>query len=310
MPSAIRDLGTRGVPVTGKVDAAVIQMARTFAFQSYFSSTLLQNAILEQPQGQQIVPSTLRAESLAGFAVGLHPSSQCPVAVRFTKGAQAGDSGVVVIKPGMIVRPTGEAMERDGRFSGFEWGLPHGWLGGGNVSLIVFRSSDAAVDWVDRSEMIFHRQRALIVAPAAVPALASLEPNWPIAFPWAKAKQGANQFPQGGVPILSVKPTRVMMLLRGALANPATMRMYFVGSTEFSQLSTGAEDLTAAPPAYDVVWGSWASVASAQYATQYQFQFLPVEAFRLSSISGQLVLVDVTGTLVGMYVDIVRYGEL
>ena len=304
------DLGTRGQAVTGKTDAPVIQRANTFAFQSYFDSTLLEKAILSQAQGQQIVQSTLRSEPISGYAVGLHPSSQCPVAVRFIKGAQAGDSGVVMLKPGMIVRPNGEQAGKDGRFSGFEWGLPFGWLGGGNATLVVFRTADAKVDWIDRSELIFHRQRMLIVAPAAVPAAAALLFNWPTTFPWASAKQGTNAIPQGGSPILSVKPTRIAMALRGDLAAAATMRMYMIGTTEFSQLSTGLEDPTAAPIAYDVTWGTWASVASAQYATQYQFQFLPVEAFRMSSIIGSCVLVNVTGTLAGLYVNVIRYGEL
>ncbi len=305
------DLGTRGIPSTGKTDAPVIQLTNQFKFQSYFDNTLLSRALLSQGQGQQIVPSTRKAEAIAGYAIGLHPSSQAPVAILFNKGAQAGDSGVLVLKPGMIVRPNGEQRDRDGRFSGFQWGLPVGWLGGGNVTLVVYRTSDAQIDWIDRSELIFHRQRALIVAPADVPAVAALRPNWPIAFPWAGAKQGVNAIPQGGTPILSVKPTRIAMSLRSDLADAATMRMYYIGSTEFDQLeTTGAEDLTAAPVAYDVTWGQWTSVASANYAAQYQFQFLPVEAFRMSSVLGAVVLVDVTGTLAGKYVDIIRYGEL
>lgn len=308
---AIRDLGVKGIPATGKSDSPVIQLTAQFKYQSYFDNTLLSRAILKQAQGQQIVESTALTASVSGYAVGLHPSSQAPVAILFNKGAQAGDSGVIVLKPGMIVRPNGEQRDRDGRFSGFKWGLPHGWLGGGNVTLIVYRTNDAKVKWVDHAEVIFHRQRAQIVAPAAVPAQASLRPNWPIAFPWGGAKQGSNALPQGGTPILSVKPTRIAMSLRADLAAAATMRMYFIGTTEFSQNSAGNEDLAAAPVAYDVVWGSWTSAASAQYATQYQFQFLPVEAFRLSSILGSVVFVDLSGgSLAGKYVDIIRYGEL
>jgi hypothetical protein len=305
-----KDPGTRGIPSTGKSDAPVVQLASKFPFQSYFDDTLLNRAILKAPQGEQIIPSTKRSEAIAGYAVGLHPSSQTPVAVRFMKGAQATDSGVLVLKPGQIVRPNGEQANSDGRFSGIEWGLPFGWLGGGNATIVIFRTSDTKVSWLDRSEVIFHRQRMQIVAPAAVPAEANLRPNWPVAFPWAAAIMGASAIPQQGEPILSVKPTRVAMMLRGDLADAATMRMYFIGDTAFTQGSDGLEDLAAAPPGYDVSWGAWASVASAQYATQYQFQFLPVEAFRMSSVNGQMVLVDVTGTLAGMFVDVVRYGEL
>ncbi len=315
---AAKDLGILGQSVTGKTDSPVIQDVATFPFQSYFSSTLLEKAILAQPQGEQIVPSTKKTSSVAGYAVGLHPSSQCPIAITYVKGAQSGDSGVIVLKPGMIVRPNGEqwgkdGISKDGRFSGFQWGLPFGWLGGGNATIVVFRTSDAKVDWRDRSELIFHRQRIAIAQPADVPASTALLENWPTAFPWARAVQGANAIPQGGKPILSLKPTRIAMSLRADLANPATLRMFFIGSTEFSQLSTGVEDLTAAPVAYDITFGTWASVAAANYPTQYQFQFLPVEAFRLSSINGAMVLVDVAGVFAGpepTYVDIIRYGEL
>jgi len=310
MVAAIQDLGIRGQAVTGKTVTPSIQITDVFPYQSYFDNTLLEKAILNQPQGEQIVKSTLKPIALAGYAVGLHPSSQAPVAIRFIKGEQSGDSGVIYLKPGMIVRPNGDEKQRDGRFSGFEYGLPFGWLGGGNVTLIVFRTADAEVDWIDRSELIFHRQRALILAPAAVPAAGAIRENWPIAFPWASAVRGTNALPQAGSPILSVKPTRIAMALSADLAAAETMRMYFVGSTEFAQGSDGIESLTAVPVAYDVAWGVWASVASANFATQRQFQFLPVEAFRLSSIIGAMIPVDVTGGLVEKYVDIIRYGEL
>ena len=290
------DLGTRGIAVTGKTDVPVIQISNSYAFQSYFDSTLLEKAILFQPQGQQIVPSTEKVVSVAGYAVGLHPSSQSPVAVRFVKGAQSGDSGVIILKPGQIVRPNGEQGDRDGRFSGFTYGLPFGWLGGGNVSLVVFRTPDAKVDWIDRSELIFHRQRVQILAPAALVSRV----NWPIAFPWANALQGANSLPQGGTPNISVTPTRIAMaLLLGTLGAAATMRMSFVNS-EFETTDV----------AYDVVWGTWASFGG----TQYQLQFLPVEAFRLGGSACAMTAIDATGTLSGgaepVYVDIVRYGVL
>jgi hypothetical protein len=311
MSSKLLDLGVRGIAVTGKSDAPVVQIANQFTYQSYFDTALLSRAILEQPQGQQIVPSTLVTQPLSGYAVGLHPSSQCPVAIRFSKGSQAGDSGVVTVKPGQIVRPNGQQFrDGDGRFSGFQYGLPFGWLGGGNVTLVVFRTSDAKVDWLDRSELIFHRQRALIYAPGDVPASTALVPNWPTAFPWAQAVSGADAYPQGGLPILSVNPTRIMMkLIDDDLAAPATMRMIFSGSTEFSEDATGVEILTD-PVAYDVTWGTWTSIVTAGFPTQYQFQFLPEEAFKLGSINGQMILVSEDAAIQNLHVDIVRYGVL
>lgn len=313
MPSKILDLGIRGVPVTGKSDAPVVQIATQFKYQSYFDGTLLARAILEQPQGQQIVPSTLKTTALAGYAVGLHPSSEAPVAVRFTKGAQAGDSGVVTLKPGQIVRPNGEqASGADGRFSGFDYGLPFGWLGGGNVTLVVFRTADAKADWLDRSELVFHRQRALIYAPADVPLTTALTPNWPTAFPWASAVFGADAYPQGGLPILSVNPTRIMMKLNlDDLASAATMRMMFIGTSEFDEASNGVENTANYPASYDVIWGQWASIPGVvDWPAQHQFQFLPEEAVKLSSVTGQMILVSEDAALQGQYVDIVRYGVL
>jgi hypothetical protein len=313
MSKPVIDIGSRGIPATGNANAPAIQIAAWYPFQSYFDSTLGARAILTQQQGQQIVPSTLRTENIAGYAIGLHPSSQTPVAVRFKKGGQAGDSGVIIVKPGQVIRPNGLGPDgANGRFSGFDYGLPYGWLGGGSATLVVFRSPDSTVDWLDRSELIYHRMRLPILQPAAVPAAASLVPNWPISFPWESAARGADAIPQQGEPIIAVNPTGIAMSLRGDLAAAATMRAYLIGTTEFSQDSNGDESLAAAPVAYDVTWGSWTSLASANYATQYQFQFLPVEMVKLSSFTGALVLVDASGTaaLNGLYVDILRYGVL
>lgn len=312
--AALRDIGVRGVPVTGRVNAPAIQIAKTWPFQSYFDSALYARAIQVQPQGEGIVPSTLNTENTSGYAVAVHPSSQAPVAFRFKKGGQSGDSGIIVAKPGQVIRPNGlNVGDADGRFSGFDYGLPMGWLGGGSVTILVFRTQDSVVDWLDRSEFVFHRLRLPILQPAAVPALAAIEPNWPIRFPWARAARGADAVPQAGEPLLSVTPTGIAMSLRAAaLAAAAPMRMYFIGSTEFTQTPDGFDDPAVAPVAYDVTWGSWASVASANFASQYQWQFLPAEAFRLSSIDGAVILVDASGTgaLNGLEVDIVRYGVL
>lgn len=310
---SIIDIGSRGVPATGNSNAPAIQIAAWYPYQSYFDDTLGARALLLQQQGQQIVTSTLKTENIPGYAIGLHPSSQTPVAVRFRKGAQAGDSGVIVLKPGQIVRPNGLGPDgSNGRFSGFDYGLPFGWLGGGSATIVIFRSPDATVDWIDRSEIVYHRMRLPILQPAAVPAAAALVPNWPISFPWDNAARGADAIPQKGEPILAVTPTNIAMSLRGALANAATMRVYFIGTTEFTQDSDGNESLAAAPVAYDVTWGTWANIASAQYATQYPFQFLPIEMVKLSSFTGAIVLVDASGSsaLNGLYVDIIRYGVL
>jgi hypothetical protein len=87
------------------------------------------------------------------------------------------------------------------------------------------------------------------------------------------------------------------------------MRMYFWGTDAFGQLSDGSYDV-ADVAAIDVTWGTWASVASASLATQYQTLMLTGEAERLGANNGGVVLVDTGSTLAGLFVDVVRYGVL
>jgi len=302
-------MGVRGITSSGNSDAPAVEISYQFITQSYFDSTLLEKAILPQAPNEQIVSSTKQQTGQAGYALGLHPSSQTPIAVQFKSGQQQGSSAVFRLKPGEVIRPFGEPGGQPGRFSGFEWGLPFGWLGGGSVSLILFRTADAKVDWLDRSEIVFHRTRMAIIAPAAVPASTALRFNWPTRFPWPKALQGANSMTQKGAPALAVTPTRTVMSLRGDLAAAATMRMYFIGSDEFAEASDGTIGLVDAL-GYDVTWGTWASVASANYATQNQFQFMGPEVFRIGANQGSVILVDKGATLAGKFVDVVRYGVL
>lgn len=301
-------LGLRGVALSGNVDAPAVEVAAKFQFQSYFDDTLGAQAILRQAPNEQIVRSTKRTEELAGYAVGLHPSSQTPVAISFRGGQQQGSSATLRLKPGEVIRPFG-SPDAPGKFSGFDWGLPFGWLGGGNALLVVFRTDDASVDWVDRSEVIFHRTRVQVLAPAAVPV--APEFNWPTRFPWPKASFGTQALSQSGTPVLAVNPTRIAMTLRLAnLVASETMRVYLIGSDEWAELDDGTIDLTETV-AYDVVWGTWASVASANFATQYQTQFLPAELFKFGANEGGVIFVDANaGALVSAYVDVVRYGVL
>lgn len=306
------DKGVRGIASTGNVDAPVVQVAARFPFQSYFDSVLLERAILTQKQGEPIVSSTKQTVSVSGYALALHPSSKAPVAVRFAKGGQQGDSTTYVLKPGQILRPVGFTGQ-DQRFSGFDYGLPFGWLGGGPVTLLVLRSPDAEALFIDRTEIIFQRQRVKILAPADVPDTADLTTfpfNWPVSFPWAHAYSG--DFPQQGKqPLLSVSPTRVALSLAAELADPATMRLYFSGTNDFGLDKDSVADLTDVR-AVDIIWGTWSYLPSPTMPIQAQYQFLPPEGFVLSANDGALILVDASGTgaLAGKYVDIVRYGVL
>src|SRR5260221_7507391 len=140
-----------------ETSAPVQQISRLFLYQSYFDSTLLQNAILEQTRNSPIVESTVQENQIPGYAIGLHPSSQTPVAIQFKLGAQPSSSQAIVLKPGQVVRPHGLPRGMNsGAFSGFRWGLPFGWLGGGVATLLVFSTPDADVSWPGTPEVIFH----------------------------------------------------------------------------------------------------------------------------------------------------------
>jgi hypothetical protein len=302
-----QNAGIRGVAQSGNSNAPAVEITANYPYQSYFDSTLLQNAILRQAPNEQIVGTTKETSTLSGYALGLHPSSETPIAVQFKSGEQQGGSAVFRIKPGEVIRPYGTPDGVGGRFSGFDFGLPFGWLGGGNATLVVFRTADSTVDWIDRSELIFHRQRMQILAPASVPTTPAK--NWPNQVPWLYAASGASQLTQRGTPALVVTPTRTVMSLRGDLAVTGTMRVYLIGTDEFAEGANGVANLTEAL-GYDVTWGTWTSLGSANFAAQFQYQFLPPEMFRVNANGGGLILVDTGSNLAGLYVDVVRYGVL
>lgn len=302
-------LGIRGVPLSGDVDAPAVEISQKYTFQSYFDDALMERALLRQPPNEQIVPSTRKEYDLAGYALGLHPSSETPVAVKFRSGQQQGGSSVYRIKPGEVIRPFG-APGAPGRFSGFEMGLPFGWLGGGNATVIVFRTADSDVTWLDRSEIVYHRVRLPIYQPDTIPP--NILYNWPSRFPWPYAISGANSLPQKGQPVLAVHPTRTMVRLRMSdLANPAAMRAYFIGTDVFAELNTGLVDQSDVAAA-DIYWGTWASIAGASFNVQYQTQFFEGELARLSANAGCVYFVDASGSaaLANQFVDVVRYGVL
>lgn len=294
------------LPDTG---APVQQISRIFPYQSYFSDTLLQTAILSQALNEPIVRSTLQTQQTPGYAVGLHPNSQTPVAVLFNTGGQPSASQAIIIKPGQIVRPYGlPPGSKSGSFAGFQWGLPFGWLGGGVATLLVFSSPDADIAWPGAPEVIIQRQRMQILAPAAVTADAPL--NWPIRFPWRNAFAGTVQ--QAGSAAIAIEPTRVLVRLRLAtLAAPATMRFVFQGTNDFDLDLNGVVVLT--PASFvEHTWGSYAaSGAAANLATEYPIQAVDDEIVQLGSDFGGVQLVDVSaGTLTNAYVDVVRYGRI
>lgn len=297
-------------PVIPETLGPAQQVSRVLPFQSYFSDTLLQQALQPQRRNDPIVATTAREEQIPGYSIGLHPSSQTPIALQFKIGGKFSSAAPLVLKPGQVARPLGSPRGvANTQFSGFVWGIPFGWLGGGLATLVVNPSSDADMAWAGNPEVIFHRQRMLIAAPAGVPTSAPL--NWPTRFPWSQARSGALASPvlQTGDPLIAVEPTRVLMRLRlNTLVNPADMRLLFQGTNDFDLDAAGA--VVASPVGFiDVTWGSFVS-SGANMTVQYPYMDITGLPSRLAADDGGVQLVDLTGTLADNYVDVVRYGRL
>ena len=202
--------GARGQTLGGDINAPAFEVTATYPYQSYFDDTLQQQAILPQPQNEPIIPSTLSNPiQIGGYGLALHPASEAPVSVVFDTGAQQGRSATYALSPGQIIRPFGrpDGVGNPGSFSGFRFGLPFGWLGGGAVKLMLLRTPDAHTLWNGFPEIIFHRFRTQIIAASAVPAdPTTLTPtpfyNWPKRFPWTHAI-GNQGLRQSGTPVLS-----------------------------------------------------------------------------------------------------------
>lgn len=298
--------------VPADVHSPAIVFVAHFLYQSYFDSTLLEQAILSQPINDPIVADSAEEQQTPGYAVGLHPSSACPVAVQFRQGPSSSASGTYVLKPGQILRPSG------GRFDGVRYGIPFGWLGGGTVQLLIFTGPDARCDWSEHSEVIFHRERLKIYQPADLGTTVTQAPyNWPTAFPWTKAVAGGGPTDvlQAGQPIIQVTPTRVLMALRGvtSLASAASMVALFQGTDDFALDEDGVPDYTLPPVSAEVVWPSWTNYGGGNFAINAP-QLMQTEIWsRISAnVGGGVVLVDASGaaTLNNAYVDVVRYGRL
>lgn len=318
------DAAVQGKPLSGAVKAPAYEVSDVFSFQSYFDDAFAERALFRQAPNEQIVASTLsEAIQTAGYGLALTPSSETPVAVTFDTGAQQGKSPVYRLKPGQVIRPQGKADGLPGFFTGFRWGLPFGWLGGGQATLVVLRSPDAAVHWsTDHNEIVYHRIRLQIVDPAAIPAAAGLYTgplNWPQRFPWPAAMFGVSSLTQRGQPAFGVMPTRTALSLRLAtLVNPSDMRMYFVGSDPWAQTGpiSAAQQVgtisLADVRATDITWGSWAQQAGAPapFSSAFPTLILTGEAERYAANAGAVVLASAVVALQGAYVDFVRWGRL
>lgn len=292
-------------------DSPGVALTEKFAYQSYFDDALLSTALLVQSQNEPIVGSTLKRANVGGYAFGLHPSSQAPVAVQPIVGGQSSSPQTIILKPGQIYRPHGRPGGRPGHFSGFNWGLPFGWLGGGVCTLYVFPSPDADVQWPGDAEVLFHRQRFLVVNAAGLPADAPK--NWPLRFPWTQAVRGASSISQKGAAIISISnPTRIELSLRVAsLAVANDVRFVIHESNDFDTDSAGAV-ISGLARFREYTFGSYAAAGGAgNLSTQYPVdEILGGPLNRLAADDGGVVIQDITGGFVEAYVDVCRYGRI
>lgn len=316
---------TAGQPLSGKVKSPAFQVSETFGYQSFFDDALLERALVRQNPNEPIVKSTLsKPIQTAGYGLALHPSSETPVAVQFETGAQQGASQTYQLKPGETIRPQGMANGEPGFFTGFQWGIPFGWLGGGMATLIVLRSPDAQVEWAtDHNEVIYHRMRIQIVDPVELPVDGVTGEyngplNWPQRFPWPFARFGTDALPQGGKSILSVAPTRTALSLRldtvtlAAAPADGVFRMYWVGTDAWGQDPLASTVSLSDIRATDQVWGTWAQQAGAPapFSNAFQTMILTGEAERYAANAGALAIASLDPQLQDAYVDIVRWGRL
>jgi hypothetical protein len=299
---------------------------KTFSFpwQSFFDSTQLGQALAIQSSNDPIVALTSQSVPSPGFWVGLHPDSQVPVAIRFKSGAGVTDSSPMTLVPGQVVTPHGCAP-----FSGFDVGLPFGWLGGGAAQIIIGKTPAAQVAWSFSSEVVIQRQRVVIQADGAGPTFSL---GLPTGFPWKNALRynattPSSPFPQGGSAVVSASPTRTEFKLRLAgggafpLAADALLVMLVKNSQAFDtgpgDPPTLSNDVEAVPilipktigtaPYFPTVGVSF-PVTGAQLAAAGQGGHSP--GVLLAGDDATFCILNQSGNaaLTGLFVDIVRYG--
>lgn len=326
-PSLTPRMTTVGVLPASK--AAASQISKVFAYQSFCDTDSEWRAVLPQSPSEPIVASTRESVQTSGFGVALHPDSQTPVAIRFIGAGRDAGSGVYILKPGQQIRPTGVLVDGRPGFSGFEWGLPFGWLGGGLATIIVLQTPDAAVDWPASTptEIIFHRQRLTVLGSGDLYNVISTVPatwanNWPMRFPSPlTVRYDVNldvEYPQGGNPQIAIShASRVVMRLPKLLTTATSMRalFYFIDGLG-NPGTTGAADVTAV----DVTWPALTSyplptgyrqntvILAPELFTAFACEGLPTAAANRGP-AGMLLVSD-DPELRFQPVDIIRYGYL
>lgn len=309
-----------GAPGNGALQAPVgdAPSLRSFVFtsQSEIDPTYLDYGVRDQKAGQPIVQAQNAQDS--GFGLGLAPWAETPIAVRFRAGGQQGGSAVFILRPGDVVFPS-----RSRPFSGFEWGLPFGWLGGGLATIAILPSPETDLGWGGtRREVLFHRFQTTIVPVAGLvndaAFAAALRFNWPLRFPFVQQRRqdAVGTFDQSGQPLLSVEPTRIIFILHptaGALGAAATMRALLFRPRDTTPAATFAQ---AEVVAEEHTWGGpWAQLGVP--ATYLQFPQIELTSGPLVRMGGDnagvcgLLLVSDPGLILdNLRVDVLRYGLL
>lgn len=310
----LKEMSASGVVGGG---AGVISLRRTYPYQSYFDSALMERAILAQPPSEPIVRSTFAEEPTPGFGVGLYSASESPVAVQLLLGNGKSGSATFVLRPG-------EVFMTEQRFEGIRYGLPFGWLGGGTVQLRIFPEKDDKALFIGAgAETMFHRIRLPIWAVTDNPLVAigaqrGVSANWPIQFPWINAFNRVNS-PQNGQPSVVVDPTKIVIRLRkAALAAASRVRLLLLQTDDFDLQSDGAT--------YDGIAtsGTWvdfqfpATTASGVQingvaTAEFPIVTLDDEVMRVGGGSALAICIDMDGTIVStlgapVFVDIERFG--
>lgn len=242
--NSLDKLGTKKVGSANTTNRPANTVQKTFPVQSYVSEALGINAIVAQTNQGGIIAETLTDGGASGTGLALTPDSQTPLAVRFSGGGvvdgQRGGSATYILTPGQVIRPVG-----GGVFGGFKFGLPYGWLGGGNANIVVLRDQDADTSWpaVER-DVMFHQFTTLSQMTIPAGPYTNTSKNWPLGFPWALAqranKTGTKLIQAGADPELSVRPTKIILRFRDTTIPANTVFQFvFIGSDYLDANSDG-----------------------------------------------------------------------
>lgn len=303
----------------GAPDGAAQQITKVFPFQSYFDASfeaLTPNpgsALLPQPPNSGIIQSTLQDKNQSEmYAIGLAPWSEAPIAASMQTGSAGGLSSPIILRPGEVIAPAGLARGTQFRsFKGLQWGLPFGWLGGGLVSVFLFRSPDSLPAWMyGKKEVCFHAFQSTILAANVAPPAAQ-RTNWPTRFPWSKAYRGVGvtAVNQANGPNISVVPTKTILRLNGVnLAAAEACRVVFWGT---DTLDHGADGVTPVATQSSYWEFTWPTNTAGGWPAHQQMVALPDEFSMLAANSWGITIEALAGgALVGATVNIARFGMI